>query len=42
VDYLIYTNVLLRAVASVNPQKAAARQAIKSLLRKGADLCLAP
>jgi predicted nucleic acid-binding protein len=29
-------------VASVNPQKAAARQAIKSLLRKGADLCLAP
>jgi predicted nucleic acid-binding protein len=41
-DYLVDTNVLLRALAIANPQKAMARQAIKTLLRDGAELCVAP
>ena len=41
-DYLIDTNVLLRALANPNPHKLAARNAIKTLLQRGADLCVAP
>lgn len=40
--YLVDTNVLLRALAIASPQKAAARQAFKTLLRGGADLCIVP
>jgi hypothetical protein len=39
IDYLIDTNVLLRALSVANPQKAVARQAIKTLLKEGAELC---
>jgi hypothetical protein len=41
-DYLVDTNVVLRALTIANPQKAVARQAIKSLLKGGADLCIVP
>ena len=41
-DYLVDTNVLLRALSLANPQKAVARQALKILLRDGADLCVMP
>jgi predicted nucleic acid-binding protein len=41
-DYLIDTNVLLRALAVRNPLGPVARQAIKTLLRSGADLCATP
>jgi predicted nucleic acid-binding protein len=41
-DYLIDTNVLLRALAVRNPLRPVARQTIKALLQKGAGLCVAP
>jgi predicted nucleic acid-binding protein len=41
-DYLIDTNVLLRALAVRNPLRLVARQTIKALLQKGAGLCVAP
>jgi predicted nucleic acid-binding protein len=41
-DYLIDTNVLLRALATANPHKAAARNAIRKLLQNGKELCAAP
>jgi predicted nucleic acid-binding protein len=41
-DYLVETNVVLRALTIANPQKAVARQAIKALLKGGADLCIVP
>jgi predicted nucleic acid-binding protein len=42
VDYPVDTNVLLRALANPNPHKLAARNAIKTPLQRGADLCVAP
>jgi predicted nucleic acid-binding protein len=41
-DYLPDTNVLPRALAAANPSMTVARQAIRTLLRGGADLCVAP
>ena len=41
-DYLIDTNVLLRALALQNPLRPVARKAIKALLEAGAGLCVAP
>jgi len=41
-DYLVDTNVLLRALAVRNPLRPVCRQAIKSLLEGGAGLCVAP
>jgi predicted nucleic acid-binding protein len=41
-DYLVDTNVLLRALAIANPQKAVARHAVETLLRDGAYLCVVP
>ena len=41
-DYLVDTNVLLRALAFANPLRPVARQAIRTLLRNGAALCVAP
>ena len=41
-DYLIDTNVLLRALAVRNPLRPVARQTIKALLQRGAGLCVAP
>jgi len=41
-DYLIDTNVLLRALAVHNPLSLVARQTVKALLQKGAGLCVAP
>jgi predicted nucleic acid-binding protein len=41
-DYLIDTNVLLRALALRNPLRPVARQAIKTLLQGGLGLCVAP
>jgi predicted nucleic acid-binding protein len=42
VDYLVDTNLWLRALAVSHPMKPVARHAIKTLLRSGADLCVAP
>jgi predicted nucleic acid-binding protein len=42
VDYLVDTNVLLRALANPNPHKLAARNAIETLLQRDADLCVTP
>jgi predicted nucleic acid-binding protein len=42
VDYLLDTNVLLRALVAANPSRTVARHAIRALLRSGADLCVAP
>ncbi len=41
-DYLIDTNVLLRALTLRNPLRPVARQAIKTLLEGGLGLCVAP
>jgi len=41
-DYLVDTNVLLRAIAAADQSRIVARQAIRTLLRNGADLCVAP
>ncbi len=41
-DYLIDTNVLLRALTLRNPLWPVARQAIKTLLESGRGLCVAP
>ena len=41
-DYLIDTNVLLRALTLRNPLRQVARQAIKNLLEGGLGLCVAP
>ncbi len=41
-DYLIDMNVLLRALAVRNPLRPVARQAIKTLIRNGTGLCVAP
>ncbi len=41
-DCLVDTNVWLRALAVTHPMKAVARQAIKSLVRDGSQLCIAP
>ena len=41
-DYLIDTNVLLRALALQNPLRPVARKAIRALLEAGAGLCVAP
>lgn len=41
-DYLIDTNVLLRALTLRNPLRPVARQAIKTLLERGLGLCVAP
>jgi predicted nucleic acid-binding protein len=41
-DYLIDTNVLLRALALQNPLRPVARKAIRVLLEAGAGLCVAP
>lgn len=41
-DYLIDTNVLLRALTLRNPLRPVARQAIKTLLERGRGLCVAP
>jgi predicted nucleic acid-binding protein len=41
-DYLIDTNVLLRALTLRNPLRPVARQAIKTLLEGGLSLCVAP
>jgi predicted nucleic acid-binding protein len=42
VDYLVDTNVLLRALANPNAHKLAARNAIETLLQRNADLCVTP
>ena len=41
-DYLIDTNVPLRALALRNPLRPVGRQAIKSLIQDGLGLCVAP
>ena len=41
-DYLIDTNVWLRALALADPSRPAARNAIKLLLRRGDALCVVP
>ncbi len=41
-DYLIDTNVLLRALTLRNPLRPVARRAIKTLLERGLGLCVAP
>ncbi len=41
-DYLVDTNVLLRALTIANPLRPVARHAIKTLLRNGAELCVGP
>jgi predicted nucleic acid-binding protein len=41
-DYLVDTNVLLRALAVANPLRTVARQAVKALLQDGVTLCVTP
>lgn len=41
-DYLVDTNVLLRALTNPNAHKLAARNAIETLLQRDADLCVTP
>lgn len=41
-DYLVDTNVLLRALTNPNAHKLAACNAIETLLQRDADLCVTP
>jgi predicted nucleic acid-binding protein len=41
VDYLVDTNVLLRALSLGDPRRKVARKAVRSLLTNGAQLCVA-